>query len=622
LKYAYVFFCLFCFSAFAQKTDSLPGFPAQDSLQLKKSQNFYRNLQEKSGNSEFTKMLHGLLFEPVDPADKEESIKTIETQLNRNFSDYQGKIIRNIKITTLDPFGYNEKDTTIVPKKGLDKIGNALHGKTKEFTVRGLLLIKENENLDSLKILESERLLRRRNFVRRTIIRPEEIETTKDSVDLHVYVLDSWSLQIDGDASANDGEIRLRDYNIFGLGHQVTTTYKRDYERPNDIGYTLGYRARNLYQTYIDVEVTRDVDTDQSYENLARVNRDFYSPYTRWAGEISVRQQSYEERFFNITNDSLISKNVKTQTYNTWGGFAIPIANKDSDKELPTNLILSARYSKLNFLERPDDKLDSVAFFSNENILLGSVGIRKINYLRDRYIFRNGDIEDIAIGRSYFINSGVQRNPNSNSFYLGLDVNFANYFKDFGYLAVEMELGSYLDPDIDSQSILSLKSTYFSPIFHIGRWYMRQFVKSNMVVGFNRKEIIKDRINLNDEEGIQDFNSSLVFGTRKFVFSFQTQSYVPFSWLGFRMSPFIGFDIGFIGEEPDPFFANDLYGRVGFGFLISNDYFVFDSIRLSFSVFPKVPGEGKNIMKFNGSYDNLFNLDSNNYKPPHIVEYR
>jgi hypothetical protein len=143
-----------------------------------------------------------------------------------------------------------------------------------------------------------------------------------------------------------------------------------------------------------------------------------------------------------------------------------------------------------------------------------------------------------------------------------------------------------------------------------------------VVVGFNRKEISKDRININDDEGIQDFSSSLVFGTRKFVFSFQTQSYVPFSWLGFRMSPFIDFDLGFIGEEPEPFFSNDLYGRVGVGFLISNDYFVFDSIRLSFSVFPNIPGEGENIMNFNGSYDNLFNLDSYGYKAPHIVEYR
>ena len=106
------------------------------------------------------------------------------------------------------------------------------------------------------------------------------------------------------------------------------------------------------------------------------------------------------------------------------------------------------------------------------------------------------------------------------------------------------------------------------------------------------------------------------------MFNFQTQSYVPFSWLGFRMSPFIAFDIGFIGEEPDPFFKNDAYTRFGFGFLISNDYFVFENIRLSFSLFPNMPGQGENIMQFNGNFDNLFRLDEYNFREPHILEYR
>ena len=622
MKYAYILLCFFCFSAFGQKKDSLSSVPKKDSLYLKRSEDFYRNLQVKSKNSQFTKMLHSLMFEPVNPANEKETIKKIESQLNRNFKEYQGKIIRKIQITTLDPFGYNEKDTTVSPQKGIDKMGNALHASTKPFTVRGLLLIKKNKPVDSLKILETERLLRQRKFIRRAIIRPEKITNITDSIDLHVYVLDSWSLDVDGDISTSKGELRLREYNFFGLGHQVTTTYKQDFQDQDKVGFTLGYRARNLYNTFIDAEVLRDVETNQSYRNLASLTRTFYSPYARWAGEISMQQRYYYENFYNTTTDSVILDPIKTKTLNIWGGYAIPIANKNSKEKLPTNLVLAARYSKLDYIERPNEQIDSVAYFSNENVALGSIGVRNINYVRDRYIFRNGDIEDIAIGNSYFIHSGIQRSPYQNNFYFGVDLTFSNYYKDFGYLAASTEYGSYFNSGDVSRSVFKFEGTYFSPIFTIGNWYMRQFVKSNVVVGINRKEIIKDRIDLDGDRGIQGFNSQEVYGTRKFVFSFQTQSYVPFSWLGFRMSPFISFDLGFIGEEPRAFFSNDLYSRFGAGFLISNDYFVFDTIKLSFSVYPSIPGQGENIMKFNGNYDNLFNLDDYNYEEPHIVEYQ
>ena len=175
---------------FAQKKDTLSTIGKRDSIQLKKSEQFYKNLQEKSKGSKFTKMLHGLMFEPVNPSDEKKSQRQIESLLDRDFAEHQGKIIRKIRITTYDPFGYSEKDTTVKPSRRIDNLGNALHAKTKPFTIRGLILLEENTPLDSLIVLESERLLRRRNFVRRTLIRPEEISKTSDSIDLHIYVLD------------------------------------------------------------------------------------------------------------------------------------------------------------------------------------------------------------------------------------------------------------------------------------------------------------------------------------------------------------------------------------------------------------------------------------------------
>lgn len=628
--FIFIFCLLFSCSVFSQQNDSLPKVQIRniDSLQNQKNDRFYKNIQQRSRNSKFTKLLYGLMFEPVNPSDDKKAVQKIENQLQRNFATSQGKIIRNIYVKSLDPFGYTEKDTTVKPHRKIDKIGNSMHARTKSFTVKGLLLFEKNEALDSLKILESERIMRDQKYIRRVLTRPKLTRKNSDSVDVYIYVLDSWSLSVDGNISSKKGELRLREYNSFGLGHRTTLAYKTGFSDTDDglengTGYTVGYRAQNLFNTYINAELERDVETDQSYKNYASIDREFYSPYARWAGEISIQKNLYRENIFHEEFDTIFKTPLKFNDFNVWGGYAIPIANKNSKEKLPTNLVFAARYTKRKYLDKPGEKLDSVSYFSNHNIILGSVGIRKINYTRDRYIFRNGDIEDIPIGNSYLINAGVQRNQSTHdNMYLGIDLTFSEYFKHFGYLATNIQYGSNFYDGGANQSLFKWQNTYFSPIFSIGTWYFRQFVRSDIVAGIKRKEFIKDRININEENGIYGFDSHEVFGTRKLVLNFQTQSYVPFSWLGFRMSPFVNFDLGFIGEEPNPFFKNDLYTKVGFGFLISNDYFVFDNVKISFAFFPNIPGRGQNIMKFNVNTDNPFDLEPYRYEPPHILEYQ
>ena len=97
---------------------------------------------------------------------------------------YQGKIIRKIHIRTLDPFGFDEKDSTKVPRTRLERYGNMLHIKTHEGTVKGILLFKSHTPLDTLLLSESERLLRNQRYIRRVQIAPELISQSSDSVDV------------------------------------------------------------------------------------------------------------------------------------------------------------------------------------------------------------------------------------------------------------------------------------------------------------------------------------------------------------------------------------------------------------------------------------------------------
>ena len=96
----------------------------------------YQNINDFSKRNKFSRFVYKLLFResalqpvsltPFDPKKKEKVIT--KTQ--------EGKIIRNIIIETLDPFGYSVTNEKKVPKKKLENFGNAVHLKTKEITIR------------------------------------------------------------------------------------------------------------------------------------------------------------------------------------------------------------------------------------------------------------------------------------------------------------------------------------------------------------------------------------------------------------------------------------------------------------------------------------------------------
>src|SRR5690606_22243855 len=134
---------------------------------------------------------------------------------------FQGKIIRKININSYDPFGFNINDTTKKPTKKVEKIGNSLHLKTKPFTIRSLLLFKANQPLDSVRIKESERLIRSQRFIRRGRIRAIDVPVTAP-VDLDITVVFSWAIFPTGSLSASSCRLNINTRNFACLGHYLS----------------------------------------------------------------------------------------------------------------------------------------------------------------------------------------------------------------------------------------------------------------------------------------------------------------------------------------------------------------------------------------------------------------
>ena len=184
IKYLF-FFLLFYFNC--QISDAQVKNSGNDSVKV------YKKIENYSKKTKFKKFVYRLLFKSKRTETKSQKNARKEFLIKKSFDRNEGKIIREIRIETLDPFGYSVDNYKDEPSKGFEKFGNKLHLKPKTGQSVTYCFL-ENEQLDSIAVKESERLIRKQRYIRSVIIKPIEIPNSKDSIDVSVRVLDSWSL--------------------------------------------------------------------------------------------------------------------------------------------------------------------------------------------------------------------------------------------------------------------------------------------------------------------------------------------------------------------------------------------------------------------------------------------
>src|SRR5690554_4372354 len=590
---------LICFPVFSQDPT---GQISKDTINPKQKDNLEKLEQKAREKGGFARFIHKLTFRPV----RKRSPSNFSEQNTISYRDFEGKIIRNIHITTLDPFGFSVDDTLKQPKRWNEKAGNNLHVNTRNRTVRNLLLFKKHQLLDSVKVKESERLVRSQRYIRRVRVEPVMLSETSDSVDIHIRVLDSWSLIPQGSISTSKMNLELSERNFLGLGH----TFRNDFQQRFDdsrSAYGGRYIIPNIRNTYINSAFVYDIDVDQNSIKSAEIGRTFFSPLTKWAGRIYL-----DERFWRDSLPDNIGEfamqNFKSRTQEYWIGRAFNLSNSNTESDRTLNLVSTLGYYNVAFSEKPNNLYDSIGYFSNSQTYLASIGLTSRKYIQDKYLFEYDRTEDVAIGKVYSITGCFQDKNNKRRIYLGMKYSFGNYY-NFGYFGSDFEAGTFFNKGDTEQGVIRVRAVYFTKLHQIGNWYFRQFIKPEIAFGFDRELIIKDQFHLAGTNGIEGFNNRLL-GTQKALLYLQTQSYAPGIWYGFRFSHFLNFTLGMIGGKNNSLFENRLYSKIGLGVLISNDFLVFNQFQISVAYYPTIPFEGENIFKFNSFNNDDFNLQN------------
>jgi hypothetical protein len=569
---------------------------AQQTPAKKDSTIFYKKIEAYSGRSKVTTFMYQLVFKPVTPTlkNKEVKKKVYKKLIQKPYSTFEGKVIRNIEIATLDPFGYSATDTTTIKQNILSGAGNSAHIKTQVITIRNLLLIHKNDPFNSFRVKESERLIRSQKYVHEVYFYVMAAGRKSDSVDIYIRELDKWSIIPDGSISNSKIRIDITDNNFLGLGHEFRNGFTRNLT--NGINaFSTNYFIPNIRNTYISTNLHYEIDGLKNFIKSFTIDRPFFSPIARWAAGVSFASQ--------FKNDSLKDVNLvcfpiklKFRTQDYWAGHAQRIFKGRAEGESITNLILAVRYLHVGYSEKPNESLDPLHIYSNENFYLAAIGISTRKYVQDRYAFKYGIIEDVPVGKVYELTGGYQVKNNSGRPYLGMRYSSGNYY-EWGYLSSNIEYGTFFHASHAEQGVFTAGVNYFTGLFELGKWKFRQFIKPQVVIGINR--FAYDSLTLNDGYGIDGFKSRALSGTNRLILTLQSQSYSPLNFLGFHFGPYLIYSLGMLGDATTGFKNSKVYSLLGFGILIKNENLVFSTFQLSISFYPLIPGIGQNVFKIN-----------------------
>lgn len=603
-----VFFILFfCFFT--------SGVHAQVKEQQRDSVKIYHDLHDLSKKSKFNKFVYKLIFRSSALSDQYSNTEKKDIAKSNISNKCNGKIIRKIIIETLDPFGQSVTNEDKKPRNRFERFGNSIHLKTKEFTIKNLLLFRKFDLCDSLVLKESERLIRSQRYIREVVVTPIFLGATNDSVDVKIRVLDSWSLIPNGSYSSNQSSIKLTERNIFGFGHQISANLQNRLDTKEQ-AFFARYSINNIKNSFIRLDLEYSNEFNNNSRKSVNLSRPFYSVFAKNAGGIFF-ENTLSTEFFPVA-DSLVATPIKFEFQEYWYGRAFRLEKNNVKDAVYTNFITAVNFNRRAYLLNPDASLDSSSFFTSEQNFIGYFGLSKQRFYQDNYVFNYDITEDIPYGHNIALIFGYQDKNKRSRWYSGITISKGQKYS-FGYFSGFFEWGSFYNKGYTEQTALKVGFNYFSPLINIGKWRFRQFIKPTYIWGKNRDASFKDQLAINDYYGIEGFNNRIQ-GSQKWIFSLQTQSYVPGSWYGFRFSPYINISMASLAKEK-ALFDSKVFSKYSIGVQINNDFLVFNSFQISFSYYPYIPFEGDDILKTNSFENTDLTLNDFQLGKPGYIRY-
>ncbi len=274
------------------------------------------------------------------------------------------------------------------------------NSRTKTDVIRQELLFKRGDVYIQDDELESERILRRKPY-----LGSAEILATRDPstnlILIEVEVTDLWTFfpALDVPAFSKDKTgflVALSDSNVFGSGDSGRLRYQQIREEGEDPRHLISglYRVFRLFDSHWEFDgIYTQKREGVSWE--AGLKRPLYSLQTRWSAEFTASESVDEVRWYEQGAKTA----VFTRSKQAESG---QITRSFGDRRRQTQLAFWMVSERAHFDEIERTPAATANFQDRDTKMIGvSLGHRKVNFIRTRFLDKMGRVEDIGVGYGY-----------------------------------------------------------------------------------------------------------------------------------------------------------------------------------------------------------------------------
>jgi hypothetical protein len=284
-------------------------------------------------------------------------------------------------------------------------------------------------------------------------------------------------------------------------------------------------------------------------------------------------------------------------------------------------LVTALRLTVNEFFRRPLVSEDIFYKYQDRNLILGSIGLSRQNYYKTNLIYNFGKTEDIPFGFLIKAIGGFERNQFTDRYYSSLSVSFGSLINNLGYGYFDIEGGGFYNKNVFQQGMIKFTSNYFTNLFIINRFKIRNFVNFYYIYGIKRFRDEFLTIDNSNPSGIQGLIAPTLTGLQKLNINFETVAFTPYNFYGFRFAFFSFLNLGMVGSNYKLIFNNEVFSGIGLGVRIRNEKLVFKTIQIRMAFFPNAP---KNSTKdyFYLSGEDVFNPTNFFVKEPDLLQFQ
>jgi hypothetical protein len=504
------------------------------------------------------------------------------------FVEFEGRIIRDIRIEQYDIFGYTEADTG---RSSFASFIDRIHMDTRQSIIEGYLLMRSGDPLDPYTLSDTERILRSTAFIHDARITLLAVPGTTDSVDVVVSTQDIWSIGVGGALrTATSYRVNVFDRNLIGRGLNLDFGIDYDEGRIRQLDYDLQLVQPNLFGTYITAGGRLHFGHAENLYDL-RFTRSQLAPQIDVTGGLAFTHRDTKI----APNDSLfISESSDTQ--DTWLGWSTPLESLDWGAEGRVLFNVAGRITNTNYQKRPPETMPELfRGFHDRQTVLASASIYRSDYRKGRMIFGYGRIEDVPYGFVGTLTVGREFKEFGNRWYAGFGFRSGSYDPKYGYLLVDAEVGAFKRKDYAQDGAFDIGLGYFTNLIPFGKFRLRHFMATSFTQGIGREWhnllYLRDVPNL---PGLHDLTESELSGRHRFNLSMEPILFTPWTYWGFRTALFGFASVNMMSQTIENVSAEKYYPVFGGGLRVHNEHMVLSpyELRIAYTSSP-LPGRSE-----------------------------